>query len=299
MRIAEMYDRGRPVISFEFFPPRTDRGYVSLFRTIEELKRLDPGFVSVTMGAGGSTRRKTLELVTRIQRQLGITAMAHLPCVGFTRAELASILDRIVENELENVLALSGDPPADQPGYQPPHDGFRYASELVEFIRSGWDLCVGGGCYPETHPAAPSPEEDLRNLRRKVDAGADFLITQLFFDNEEYFDFLGRARDIGVGVPIVPGIMPITSAANIRRITSLCGARIPRELDARLQETAEDDDATAELGVERATLQCRELLDRGVPGIHFYTLNRSPATRRIHARLFGTDAPAEGGGEPA
>jgi methylenetetrahydrofolate reductase (NADPH) len=296
MRIAEMYDRGRPVISFEFFPPRTDQGYVSLVRTIEELKRLDPGFVSVTMGAGGSTRRKTLDLVTRIQRQIGITAMAHLPCVGFTRSELTTILDGLVETELENVLALSGDPPADQPDYRPPADGFHYASELVEFIRSGWDLCVGGGCYPETHPAASSPEEDLRNLQRKVEAGAEFLITQLFFDNTHYFDFLGRARDIGVGVPIVPGIMPITSAANIRRITSLCGARIPPELDARLQETADDDDATAELGVEWATLQCRELLDRGAPGIHFYTLNRSPATRRIHARLFGTDSRGKAGG---
>jgi methylenetetrahydrofolate reductase (NADPH) len=295
MRIADLYaDAGasggrkrRPVISFEFFPPKTDKGFAALFRTIEELKHLDPGFVSVTMGAGGSTRRKTIELVTQIQREIGITAMAHLPCVGFERSQIASLLDGLVANGLENVLALGGDPPKDQP-YSPPADGFDHANELVAFIRAGgWNLCIGAACYPETHPAAPSPEADLQNLVRKVEAGTDFLITQLFFDNADYFEFVTRARAAGIRQPIVPGIMPIASAANIRRITQMCGSRIPAELERRLDEVGHDDAATAALGVEWATAQCEELVDRGVPGIHFYTLNKSPATRQITQRLFG------------
>jgi len=286
MRISDLYGRGSPVISFEFSPPKTDKGFRSLFRTIEDLKRLDPAFVSVTMGAGGSTRRKTVDLVCEIQRDIGITAMTHLPVVGFERHEITTILDRLRDEELANVLALSGDPPADEVDSPPPVDGFRYASELTAFIKQGWDLCIGGGCYPETHPTAPSPDVDLQNLKRKVDAGSDFLISQLFFENQDFFDFVARARAIGIETPIVPGIMPIVSAANIRRITSLCGARIPRELEAELETTADDDDATAELGVRWATMQCRELLERGVLGIHFYTLNRSPATQRIFENLF-------------
>lgn len=288
MRIADLYGRGEPVISFEFFPPKTDKGFRALFRTIEELKRLAPGFVSVTMGAGGSTRRKTVELVTQIQKDIGITAMAHLPCVGFSRADLRQVLDRLDESGLQNVLALSGDAPADQEDTVAPADGFQYANELAGFIRESWDLCIGGGCYPETHPAAPSAEDDLRNLVRKVEDGAEFLISQLFFDNEAYFSFEERARAAGIDVPIVPGIMPITSAANIQRITAMCGSRIPRELEAELEKVAEDDDATMALGVEWATLQCRELLARGAAGIHFYTLNKSPATQRIHESLFET-----------
>ncbi len=286
MRIVDLYGREDPIISFEFFPPKTDRGFPALFRTIEELKRLDPHFVSVTMGAGGSTRRKTVDLVIQIEREIGVTAMAHLPCVGFRKAELAEILDRLADARIQNVLALSGDPPAQATDAVPPDDGFRYANELVVFIRRGWDFCIGGGCYPETHPIAPSPEIDLQNLRRKVESGTDFLVTQLFFDNSHYFDFVQRARASGIETPIVPGIMPITSAANIRRITALCGAHIPAELEVELEKVASDDSATMELGVRWATLQCRELLDRGAPGIHFYTLNKSPATRQIYASLF-------------
>jgi methylenetetrahydrofolate reductase (NADPH) len=286
MRIAECFGRGRPVISFEFFPPKTEAGFTNLYRTISELKQLDPGFVSVTWGAGGSTRRHTIELVTRIQHELGITAMAHLTCVGSSADDIAGILDRLVAAGLENVLALGGDPPRGEASFQPAPGGFTYASELVSFIRSRWSLCVGGACYPETHPRAPSPEADLDNLKKKVDAGAEFLITQLFFDNADYFGFVERARAKGIGVPIVPGIMPIVSAANIRRITALSGARIPRELDARLSEVAHDDAQVMALGVEWATGQCRELIERGTPGLHFYTLNQSPATRRIHRSLF-------------
>jgi len=286
MRISDLYATSKPVISFEFFPPKTDKGFRSLFRTIEELKHIGPGFVSVTMGAGGSTRRKTVDLVRQIQKELGITAMTHLPCVGFERPEIAEILDVLERDGLENVLALGGDPPQGTTEYIPPKDGFTYANELVEFIRSGpWSFCVGSGCYPETHPRAPSPEEDLRNLVRKVRSGTDFLITQLFFDNRDYFAFLERTRAAGIEVPIVPGIMPVVSLKNVRRMASLSNARIPTELESQLERVEEDDAAVAEVGARWATEQCRELLDRGVPGIHFYTLNRSPATRQIHEAL--------------
>ncbi len=282
MRISELYSRGRPVYSFEFFPPRTDKGFAALYRTVAELKRLDPNFVSVTWGAGGSTRRKTVEIVIRIQQEIGVTAMAHLSCIGSTPEQLGQTLDRLAAAGIENVLALGGDRP---PDYRPPPGAFTYANQLAAFIRSRWDACLGGACYPETHPAAPSPEVDLANLVRKLDAGVDFLITQLFFDNADYFAFVKRAREAGVEVPIVPGIMPIISAASIRRITSLCGAQIPTELERALSDVEHDDALTMQVGVEWATLQCRELLARGVPGIHFYTLNKSPATRSIFQSL--------------
>jgi methylenetetrahydrofolate reductase (NADPH) len=282
MRISELYGRERPVYSFEFFPPRTDEGFAALYRTVAELKRLDPDFVSVTWGAGGSTRRKTVEIVIRIQQDIGVTAMAHLSCIGSTPEQLGETLDRLATAGIENVLALGGDRP---PSYRPPPGAFTYANELAGFIRSRWDFCLGGACYPETHPAAPSPEADLANLVRKLDAGVDFLITQLFFDNADYFAFVKRAREAGVEVPIVPGIMPIISAASIKRITSLCGARIPAELERALSDVEHDDALTMHVGVEWATLQCRELLARGAPGIHFYTLNKSPATRSIFKSL--------------
>jgi len=287
MRIAEGFGRARPVVSFEFFPPRTEPGFRTLYRTIGELKRLDPGFVSVTWGAGGSTRRQTVELVARIQQEIGLTAMAHLTCIGSTQEELTEILDRLADAGIENLLALGGDPPRDQPDYRPTPGGFTYACELVAFARTRWNFCVGGACYPETHPRAASAEADLAYLVRKVAAGVDFLVTQLFFDNADYFAFVDRARAAGITVPIVPGIMPVVSRQNIIRITALSGARIPPEL-ARELELAEDDPGrTLEVGVAWATAQCRELLACGAPGLHFYTLNQSPATRRIHASLFG------------
>jgi methylenetetrahydrofolate reductase (NADPH) len=267
MRIVELFGRDEPVFSFEFFPPRTDKGFDALFRTIAELKQLDPSFVSVTWGAGGSTRRKTVEIVIRIQRELGITAMCHLTCVGATRDEIAEILDQLAAAGIENVLPLRGDPPSDQPSFVPVEGGFRHANELVEFIRSRWDFCLPAACYPETHTEAPSPEIDLQNLVRKVRAGVDFLITQLL-------------------VPIVPGIMPITSTTNVPRIAKMCGSKIPAELEAALADARGDGPQIDAIGVRWATDQCRELLERGAPGIHFYTLNRSPATRRIYRNLF-------------
>jgi methylenetetrahydrofolate reductase (NADPH) len=282
MRNAEYYRSGRPVFSFEFSPPKTDAGFAALYRTVEELKLLNPDFVSVTWGAGGSTRRKTVEIVIRIQRELGITAMAHLTCIGSTPEQLTETLDRLERAGIENVLALGGDEP---PGYLAPPGAFTYANELAAFIRSRWSFCLGGACYPETHQRAPSPEADLANLVRKVEAGVEFLITQLFFDCADYFRFLERARAAGIRVPIVPGIMPIISAANIRRMTALCAARIPEELEERLRRVEHDDAATLAVGVEWATRQCRELLDGGAPGIHFYTMNKSPATRRVFENL--------------
>ncbi len=282
MRVAEQYGRGRPIFSFEFFPPKTDAGFRSLFRTIQDLKRLNPDFVSVTWGAGGSTRRKTVELVLEIQREIGLTAMAHLSCIGSTPDQLAETLDRLHAGGIENVLALGGDRPE---GYETPPGGFTYANELVSFIRERWGFCLGGACYPETHVHAQSPEDDLARLVQKVDAGVDFLVTQLFFDNQDYFDFVERARSAGIEVPIVAGIMPVLNARNIRRMTTLSGAKIPGELAARLAEVEQDDESTTALGIEWATMQCRELLEHGVPGIHFYTLNRSRATVAIFEKL--------------
>ncbi|MEB2345985.1 MAG: methylenetetrahydrofolate reductase [NAD(P)H] [Deltaproteobacteria bacterium] len=287
MRISELYRRGGPVVSFEFFPPKTEAGYDSLYRTIADLKRLGPGFVSVTWGAGGSTRRRTAELVVQIQRELGLTAMAHMTCVGSPAEELAETLDALAREGIENLLALRGDPPRDQPDFRPVPGGFAYADELLRFVRSRWGFCLGGACYPETHPEAASPEADLANLVRKVHAGAEFLITQLFFDPADYFAFVARARAAGIEVPIVPGIMPVISAHNARRMASLNGAAIPPALEARLAAAGEDEAATLEVGVAWATEQCRTLLEHGVPGLHFYTLNRSPAARRVYENLFG------------
>jgi methylenetetrahydrofolate reductase (NADPH) len=286
MRICHLLQQKRPVFSFEFFPPKTPQGEAALFRTIEALRPLAPGFVSVTYGAGGSTREKTLDWVARIKHELGIEAMAHLTCVGSNRDEMRAMLQRIDDLGIENVLALRGDPPRDQPGFQPVPDGFAHASDLVRFIRTeGFSFCLGGAAYPEGHIEAPDLETDLTYLGEKVAAGVDFLITQLFFDNRFFFDFVERARSRGIHVPIIPGIMPITNVAQIERFTRLCGASIPPALQARLDAVRHNEDAVRCIGIEHAAAQCRDLLAHGVPGIHFYTLNQSPATRAIVEQL--------------
>ena len=290
MKIAERFDEGKPVISLEFFPPKTDAGFTALFRNIKELKALDPGFISVTMGAAGSTRSKTVDLVIRIQRELDLTAMAHLPCVGFEREQIGSILEQLAQGGIRNVLALRGDPPQDATDFVAPEHGFGYANELVEYIRGeNRDLCVVAACYPEVHPEAPSAQEDLDNLKRKVDTGAQVLISQLFFENDKFFRFIDKARAAGIEVPIVPGIMPIVSRSGVKRMTSMCGCEIPDELNDELDQVGHDEEATRELGVRWATMQCRELLQEGVRGIHFYTLNKSSATRQIFENLFARD----------
>ncbi len=287
MGIAELYNRSDPVISFEFFPPKTDAGYRSLFRTIGELKQLSPGFVSVTMGAGGTTRTKTVEITIEITQEIGLVTMCHLPCTGFRPHEVGSILDQLDAGGVHNVLALRGDAPADDPDFVSPSDGFEYANELVEYIAERGAFSIGAACCPEVHPEAPDAATDLANLKRKVDAGTNFLISQLFLDNSRFFDFVERARAADITVPIVPGIMPIATVSGIRRMAGMNGTDFPPELEVELQRVDGDDEATYELGVRWATMQCEELLASGVDGIHFYTLNRSPATREIYQSLFG------------
>jgi methylenetetrahydrofolate reductase (NADPH) len=286
MKIAERLRDSLPCFSFEFFPPKTDEGVKNLFEAVRELAVLEPTFVSVTYGAGGSTRARTVETTVRIKSETGVEAMAHLACLGHTRGEIREILDRLAEAGLENVLCLRGDPPREQPFYHAITDGFRYASELVAFVRGGpWGFALGGACYPEGHIENPSRESDLQSLKAKVDAGTEFLITQLFFDNAFYFDFVARARAAGIRVPIVPGIMPITNFDQIERFTRQCGATIPMRLRLELERRKDDPEAILQLGVAHATVQCVELLERGAPGIHFYTLNRSRATRMILTAL--------------
>ncbi len=251
------------------------------------MQPLKPSFVSVTYGAGGSTRERTIEIVTKVKRETGIEAMAHLTCAGSTREDLKGVLGRIRDAGIENVLALRGDPPKGQTGFTPVEDGFRYASELVRFIRELHDsvMCLGGACYPEKHPECGNPAVDLANLKNKIDRGLDFVITQLFFNNQHYFDFVQRARRIGIQVPIIAGIMPITNASQIERFMVSCSATIPFELAEELDRRRDNPQAVMELGIAHATAQCAGLLDGGAPGIHFYTLNRSTATREIYAAL--------------
>ncbi len=284
--IPELYQAGEPVFSFEFFPPKTDGGYRALFRTIQELRQLEPGFVSVTCGAAGSTRTKTAELVIRIERELGITAMAHMTCTGQTQEELAQTLGELSDAGIRNVLALRGDPPRDEPEWRPVPGGFSHANELARFIKSRFDMSLGGACYPEKHQEAPSFEADLDHLRQKVDDGVDFLITQLFLDDEDYLRFVERARAHGISVPIVPGIMPMVSLQNLRAALRFSpDSKVPQALEDALVAAEGDDAASLAVGVEWATEQCRNLLANGAPGIHFYTLNKSPATRQVHENL--------------
>jgi methylenetetrahydrofolate reductase (NADPH) len=288
MRIDErIASGGEPSFSFEFFPPRTDEGERNLGRALAELSRLNPTFVSVTYGAGGSSteKRKTVDIVAHLKRDYGLQGMAHFTCVGATADELRAMLDTMREAGIANVLALRGDPPHGQAEWKATEGGLSYSRELIELIRDEYEFAIGAACFPEVHIHATDAESDLRYLREKVEAGATFLITQLFFDNQAYYDFVGRARDLGIEVPIIPGIMPITDAGQIKRITEMCGARIPAGLRRELELRDDQPGSVTDLGVAYATLQCADLLANGAPGIHFYTLNRSPATRAILSAL--------------
>jgi methylenetetrahydrofolate reductase (NADPH) len=286
VRISALHGRGRPVFSFEFFPPKTDQGARNLIATVADLKEvLAPDFVSVTYGAGGSTRERTLELVTAVQSELGLTAMAHMTCVGSRAEEIGRIVGRLEAAGIENVLALRGDPPQGESAFEAVEGGFAHATDLIEYLVLHHDVDVGGACYPETHVESPDAESCLRWTRVKVDRGARFLITQLFFDNADYFDYVERARAAGISVPIVPGLMPITNVAQVERFTKMCGARIPDELLERLRRVQDDPGAVMATGIEHAIVQCRGLLERGAPGLHFYTLNKSHATRSILAAV--------------
>jgi methylenetetrahydrofolate reductase (NADPH) len=278
---------GQPVISFEFFPPKTDEGDRNLLeRTIPALLQTRPDYCSVTYGAGGSTRDKTLRIVESIQRTHGLTAVAHLTCVNATREDIGQLLGQIRALGVQNVLALRGDPPGGGE-FQVTPGGFEYSSQLVQFIRERDNFCVGVAAFPEGHIACKEGKlVDWVHLKTKIDAGADFAITQLFFDNTDYYEFRDHMRGRhGVKIPLVPGIVPILSGSQIKRFTAMCGARIPAALAARLEELGDDDKAVTEFGIDYATKQCKELLRQGAPGIHFYTLNKAHSTVAILKNL--------------
>ncbi len=304
MRIDELLAGPEPVFSFEFFPPKTEQGEQNLYAALSELRTLEPSFVSVTYGAGGSRRAKTIEIVKRIKEDYGLEAMAHFTCVGATVPELRSTLDEMQAAGIDNVLALRGDPPTGEEAWIKTDGGLEYSRELVELIKTDYPFAIGAACFPETHIHAVSPEADIDYLAEKVAGGVDFLITQLFFDNALYFDFVARAQAAGIDVPIVPGILPITQIGQLERMTKMCGASIPAGLRRELHARESQPEAVIDFGVAHATLQCAELLEAGAPGIHFYTLNRSPATRAILgalklARPWEKGIRARGSGEAA
>jgi methylenetetrahydrofolate reductase (NADPH) len=286
MRIGEIYGPGKFGLSFEIFPPKTTDGDAALWENVERLARLQPAFISCTYGAGGSTRTRTVELCEQIQKRFSLTATAHFTCLGGRLDELRGWLAFAHDRGISNIMALRGDPPAGQSEFRQVAGGLKNANELVALIKAEFrDFGIGVAGYPEKHPEAPDLEVDLLNLKRKVSAGGDAVYTQLFFDNQSFLRFRDRCVQLGINVPIIPGIMPILNFAQIRRITSMCGSVLPPNLASRLEAAQEDKDAQFQIGVEFAIDQCRDLLARGVPGIHFYVLNRAQACETILGAL--------------
>lgn len=285
MKLADLYARPELTLSVEFFPPKTDKGEENLFSEIETIKRLNPAFCSVTYGAGGSTREKTVEWVDRIHRTCGLEVMCHLTVVGQSKNEARAVLKQLKEKKIENIIALGGDPPQGTVDWQPHPDGFHHAAELVReaVMFGGFSIAVAG--FPEVHPRAKSRASDLRYLKEKVEAGAVAIITQLFFDNDDYYRYVEDVRKLGVLVPIVPGVLPILSAAQVRRFTSLCCAKIPASLERELVKVESNDEAAIQLGIDYATRQCEGLIKFGVPGLHFYSLNKSYSVRAVCKNL--------------
>lgn len=284
--IRDAYGAGKFGLSFELFPPKTAEGMTSLDQHVGELVKFRPSFVTCTFGAGGSTQDRTLEVIAGVRAKYKVPVATHLTCVGLTTPEIRGYLQRAVEQGVHNVVALRGDPPRGETAFKPVAGGFSYANELVGFIRrefAALGIAVAG--YPETHQEAPSPQADLENLKRKVDAGGDAVVTQLFYNNADFFRFRDRCVELGISVPIVPGLLPVTNLAQIQRIASLCGAKLPPRFIAALEKHADDAQGQFEAGVEFAIEQCRELLEAGVPGVHFYVLNKSEATRRVLTEL--------------
>lgn len=281
MKISERLNSSNPVFSFEFFPPKDSEGFATLFETIARLKPSNPGFVSVTYGAGGSTRSKTVDLVGKIKNVIGIESMAHLTCVGHDQEEIRSVLESLQAHNVENVLALRGDPPQGEEIFVKTAGGFEYGNELVAFIKKNFSFCIGAACYPEGHVECKDLDKDIENLKRKVDSGVDFLVTQLFFDNRHYFDFLDRAQKANINIPVIPGIMPILNLKQIQRFTKMCGTTLSPSLLAKFDGIEDDNEKVRQIGIGHAIEQCRELLQNKAPGIHFYTLNRSKATLAI------------------
>ena len=294
MRIRDIYQNGRFGLSIEIFPPKTTDGDEALLGTLQRLAPYRPAFFSCTYGAGGSTRTRTIDWCVQIQERFRTTATAHFTCVGSTREDLLAWLAQASESGIRNIMALRGDPPQGQESFTPVEGGLRNANELVSLIRERYpEMGIGVAGYPEKHIECPCPEIDLDNLKRKVDAGADAVFTQLFYQNRNFFEFRERYERAGIRVPLVPGIMPITEFARIKRITAMCGAVFPEDLAGRLEAVQDDKEAQFEIGVEHAVRQCRELIDEGVPGIHFYVLNRSQACERILDALELRPAAAE------
>jgi methylenetetrahydrofolate reductase (NADPH) len=282
MRIGEIYRDGGCGVSFEIFPPKTPDGDEGLLRTLGRLAPYRPAFISCTYGAGGTTRTRTVDWCVDIQKNFGLTATAHFTCVEANRTQIEEWLDLATQSGISNIMALRGDPPDGRKVFEPAPGGFRYACELVKFLRQRHpQIGIGVAGYPEKHPETPDPQSDLEHLKQKVEAGADAVFTQLFYINQRFFDFRDRYQRLGIKVPLIPGIMPITEFARIKRITSMCGATIPTDLAARLEAVQDDSQAQFEIGVEHAVAQCRELVESGVPGIHFYVLNRSKACEII------------------
>ena len=286
MRFKDYFtDRDQPVISFELFPPKTDQGMETLKRRVlPNLIKLSPSYITVTYGAGGSTQGKTLEIASAVKNKFKLESACHLTCVGACRAEIKDVIRKIEAAGIENIVALRGDAPQGQDTFVAHEDGFAHANELVEHIRATEmerpiGIAVAG--YPEKHQEAKNLDVDIQNLKRKVDAGADVIITQLFYDNDAFLVYRDKVRAAGVEIPIVPGLMPIQSSSQIQRIASLCGAVLPDDLLRKLQDTGEDDENATAIGTEQCVSQSETLLKEGVPGIHYYVLNRSPQIRRI------------------
>ena len=279
MKLSEAYGSGKFGLSFELFPPKTLAGEAELYGHVQQLCAFRPDYITCTYGAGGSTRDKTLDIVSEVRSRFGCSVASHLTCVGSTVDDLRKYLDEATRREIENIVALRGDAPRGETSFKPAAGGFQYANQLVALVHDEFPhfgVAVAG--YPETHREAPNPEADLENLRRKVDAGADVVITQLFYDNADFFRFVERCQHLGIRVPIVPGILPVTNLAQIQRITSLCGATLPADFQQALERATDDAAQQFAVGVDFATRQVQDLIDQGVPGIHFYVLNKSPAT---------------------
>jgi methylenetetrahydrofolate reductase (NADPH) len=302
MRISEILGGSEPCFSFEFFPPKTEEGKATLFESVGELHRLDPGFVSVTYGAAGSNRDGTVEVTTRIQQEYGIETMAHLSVVGETVEGLETILRRFADAGIENILALRGDPPRGEGSFTPAPGGLTSSPELAAFIRGfapTSEFGIGASCFPEIHPEADSPAADIAFLRQKVEAGAEFLVSQLFFDNEVYFDWLAEVRDAGIDVPVIPGILPIISRAGLHRFCGVCGTKIPRLLDEQLAALDGDEEAERAFGIAYASRQCEQLLAAGAPGIHFFVLNRAASVKAVLGALLAARPWERAAGEVA
>lgn len=275
-----------PVFSVEFFPPKSDEAAAQLLETAEQLRPFHPDFVSITYGAGGSTRTRTLKYAGILARDYGYSVMPHLTCVGHSRDELKAIISEFREAGVDQIMALRGDPPKGETDFRPHPDGLRYANELVALIREIYPQCtIGVAGYPEKHPEAPDMENDLANLKRKVDAGANFITTQLFFENGRYFEFVDRCRSLGIRVPILPGLMTATSAPQVRRFCEMCGTSIPAALDEQLEQAGDDAEAVERIGIDWTVAQARELLEKGAPGLHLYILNRSKPAVALMSRL--------------